>query len=130
MLAKQLSVRSSARHSMPCSSGCGVEVFAYGGLLFEWDPEKSVANLIKHGVSFRDAATSFVDARAVIVMDLDHSDSEERWRHLGISTVGQLLLTGYTHRDSHIRVIFARPATRRERHEYFQGQRRRRQRDR
>lgn len=103
-----------------------IEILEYGGLSFEWDPRKAEANLAKHGVSFRDAATSFADAHATVVPDRDHSGSEERWQQLANSAVGQLLLTGYTHRDSRIRIISARPATRRERHEYFQGRRRRR----
>lgn len=103
-----------------------IEVFDYGGLWFEWDPRTAEANLAKHGVSFRDAATAFADQRAAVVPDRDHSGSEERWHHLANSASGQLLLTGYTHRDRRIRIISARPATRRERHEYFQGQRRRR----
>jgi len=102
------------------------EVFEFGGLIFEWDPRKAQTNLAKHGVSLRDGATSFADARAAISPDRDHSGSEERWRQLATSAVGQLVVTGYTQRDSRIRIIFARPATRRERHEYFQGQRRRR----
>ena len=84
------------------------------------------SDLIKHGVSFPDAATTFGDDRAAIVPDLGHSDSEERWRQIAISTVGELLVTGYTHRETRIRIIFARPATRRERHEYFQDPGRRR----
>ena len=32
---------------------------------FEWDGEKASANLIKHGVSFAEAATVFADPHAV-----------------------------------------------------------------
>ena len=102
------------------------EIFDYGGLSFEWDPRKAEAKLAKHGVAFEDAATSFADAHAIVVPYPRHSRIEERWHHLAISAAGQVMLTGYTHRDPSIRIISARPATRRERHEYVQGQRRRR----
>lgn len=103
-----------------------IVIFDDGGLAFEWDRRKAKMNLAKHGVTFEDAATSFADPRARIVPDRDHSGPEERWHHLAMSAMGELLLTRYTPRNLRIRIIFARPASRRERHEYFQGQRRRR----
>ena len=83
------------------------EVFEYGGLSFERDPRKAEANLAKHGVSFKDAATSFADAHAIVVPDLRHSRIEERWHQVAISANGQGVLTGYTHRDPRIRIISA-----------------------
>jgi uncharacterized DUF497 family protein len=34
---------------------------------FEWDSEKAEANLIKHGISFPEAATVFADPFAVYI---------------------------------------------------------------
>ena len=102
------------------------ETFEYEGLSFEWDPKKSDGNLAKQGVAFVDAATSFADPHATVVSDRSHSHSEERWHQIATSAAGQVLITGYTQRDPHIRIISARPATRRERHDYLEGQPRRR----
>ena len=102
------------------------EVFKYGGLSFEWHPAKAQANLVKHGVDFKDAATSFSDASAIVALDVRHSRSEDRWHQISTSSAGQVLLTGYTHREPNIRIISARPATRRERREYFKIPHRRR----
>jgi uncharacterized protein len=115
--------------SIPASSSCAgassvAEVFEYGGLSFEWDPAKAQRTLAKHGVDFKDAATSFADVRAAVAHDLHHSGLEDRWQQISLSANGRLLITGYTHREPRIRIISARPATRRERHEYFQDQRR------
>lgn len=40
---------------------------------FEWDPDKSEANLKKHGISFHEASTVFSDTIAVTFNDSDHS---------------------------------------------------------
>lgn len=104
------------------------EVFDYGGLSFEWDRKKAEANAVKHGVAFEEAAMSFGDAHAIVAPDQRHSGLEERWHQMAMSPAGQVVITGYTHREPRIRIIFARPANRRERHEYVQGQRRRRRR--
>lgn len=39
---------------------------------FEWDPPKAVANVRKHGVTFDEAATVFLDELAVSGADPDH----------------------------------------------------------
>jgi hypothetical protein len=41
--------------------------------VFEWDPRKANANRRKHGVSFDDAVTVFLDAHALDGPDLQHS---------------------------------------------------------
>lgn len=41
---------------------------------FEWDPVKAESNLTKHGISFNEAATVFLDPLAVTYSDPDHSD--------------------------------------------------------
>lgn len=49
---------------------------------FEWDPDKAIRNIAKHGVEFAEAATVFGDPLAVTFYDPDHSDDEEPFSHL------------------------------------------------
>ena len=44
---------------------------------FEWDPEKAVRNLAKHGVAFAEAATVFGDPLALTFFDPAHSDDRQ-----------------------------------------------------
>ena len=50
---------------------------------FDWDSKKAEVNLRKHGVSFDEAATVFLDPRAVSGHDPDHSVGEERYITFG-----------------------------------------------
>jgi len=54
-------------------------------LRFEWDHAKAVANKRKHGVSFEEAQTTFLDESAVWIDDPDHSRAEERFVLVGLS---------------------------------------------
>ena len=85
---------------------------------FEWDPRKAENNLKKHGVSFSEASTVFCDMLSVTVHDPDHSRSEHRFQIVGMSKAGRLLVVAHTDRGENIRIISARPATRRERKNY------------
>lgn len=84
---------------------------------FEWDTAKAAANVNKHGVSFDEAQTVFYDEFAVQFFDEEHSDDEERFLLLGLSTGAKLLLVCHCERESGavIRIISARKATKRER---------------
>ncbi len=88
---------------------------------FEWDEDKDRHNKRKHGVSFREALTSFYDPEQVAFYDVEHSDDEEREILLGHSNQGRLLFVVYTLRDDIIRIISARRATRREAQDYARG---------
>ena len=85
---------------------------------FEWDPRKAAANVRKHGVSFVDAITVFADPLAKIHDDPDHSEAEAREIIVGHASAGLLLLVSFQERDDSVRIISARQATNRERHEY------------
>ena len=85
---------------------------------FEWDPKKAAANLAKHTVSFEDATTVFGDPLGRITADPRHSVEEERLVLLGLSESKHLLAVMYVDRGQAIRIISARPATRRERRNY------------
>jgi uncharacterized protein len=85
-------------------------------LRFEWDDRKAAANLKKHGVSFDEARTVFVDERAKLIDDPDHSEDEDRFVLLGLSSALRLLLVCHCYRSDGgvIRIISARRANARE----------------
>ena len=85
---------------------------------FEWDAGKASSNLRRHSVSFPDAITIFADPLARIHADPDHSTGESREIIIGRTANGQLLLVSFVEREDSVRLISARRATRRERHEY------------
>lgn len=85
---------------------------------FEWDPEKAASNATKHGVTFEEAQTVFQDDLFVTFEDPDHSQDENRFIIMGQSTKKNLLVVSYTERRNSIRLISARPATRKERRTY------------
>jgi uncharacterized protein len=70
-------------------------------------------------VAFWEAATVLRDPLRIVAPDVAHSTMEDRYRIIGMTTAGKLLVvivaidTGDT-----IRVISARRPTRRERHAY------------
>jgi uncharacterized DUF497 family protein len=90
--------------------------------VFEWDPRKAKANAVKHGVSFEEAVTVFLDANALDGPDLRHSSVEMRFLRLGRAAGGRVLMIAYTLRrigdGETIRIISARRASRRERAAY------------
>jgi uncharacterized protein len=83
-------------------------------LQFEWDEQKADLNAIKHGVSFEEAKTVFVDLGSITIDDLEHSIDEDRYIEIGISNRGRLLVVVYTERGDFIRIISSRCATNRE----------------
>jgi len=85
---------------------------------FEWDEAKSTANLRKHGVGFEESVTVFGDPRSLTIFDAEHSDQEDRYIDIGLSSSGRVLVVVYTERDDSIRIISCRRATRNERRQY------------
>ena len=87
--------------------------------MFEWDDEKNALNLAKHGIRFEEALTIFDG----IVL----TKEDDRWaygevREISIGMIDQTFLVAtvvHTDRDSAIRIISARRATRREKEEYY-----------
>lgn len=76
----------------------------------------------KHGVSFDEAMTVLSDPKAVVRLDLDHADIEDRFLTVGFSFRSRLLavVTSEPPQGS-IRITSARRATKRERHAYETG---------
>lgn len=85
---------------------------------FTWDPANDRANRKKHGVRFAEALTAFADPLSITIADPDHSERETRYLLIGLSARGRLLVVAHVDEESQIRLISARPATRRERHAY------------
>ena len=83
---------------------------------FVWDENKAEINLRKHGVSFPEASTVFDDYDALQIYDPDHSDEEDRFIILGMSSALRILVVCHCYRENEgqIRIISARKATRKE----------------
>ena len=90
------------------------------GLKFEWDRRKEATNRKKHGVSFAEAKTAFYDENARVIADPDHSEEEDRFILLGLSSQLRLLVVCHCYREDQdtVRIISARRASRSERREY------------
>jgi uncharacterized DUF497 family protein len=86
------------------------------GLFFEWDERKSRANRKKHGVSFEEAQTVFLDDHALRFYDPDHSEDEDRFIMLGMSFKLRTLVVCHCYRSQEavIRIVSARKANKSE----------------
>ena len=88
------------------------------GIHFEWDSEKALTNLEKHGVSFETACEVFFDP-FVTAIEEQQADGEFREVIPGLTTQWQLLSVVHTMRAGDIfRLISARRATGAERKQY------------
>jgi uncharacterized protein len=90
---------------------------------FEWDEAKNRKNVRKHGVSFEEAQTVFLDENAVRFIDPDHSADEDRFLMLGLSCRLRVLVVCHCFRvnDSIIRIISARKADKAEEADYWKA---------
>ena len=83
---------------------------------YEWDENKRVANLAKHGVDFIDAE-DFDWSSAIETIDDRSNYIEDRWIALGF--IGSRLhVLIYTMRGENIRLISLRKANKREKDYY------------
>jgi len=92
--------------------------------MFSWDARKAIINFEKHRVSFEEAGTIFADPEGLDWEDWAHSAHERRYKRLGMSTEGNILIAVYTVRRTKdgketIRIISARRASRKERKAYI-----------
>ena len=87
---------------------------------YEWDPEKDLANRKKHGISFAEASTVFLDPLAATVPDDRYSVEEFRFRTTGYTATERLVIVAHTDRGDRIRIITAREAKPKERRQYEQ----------
>ncbi len=84
----------------------------------EWDPTKARINRRKHGVTFEEATTVFIDPLSSTIPDPLHSGDEERFIIVGQSIQQRLLVVVHTDRGDRIRIISARVANAHERKTY------------
>ena len=86
---------------------------------FEWDEAKNQTNIRKHGIGFDTAKRIFEgeSQRYPIVAGTKDED-----RHISIGRVkpGVLIVVAHTERHGRIRLISARPASRKERRVYHE----------
>lgn len=92
-------------------------------LRFEWDVSKASVNRKRHGVSFEEAQSAFLDDNALLIDDPDHSVLELRFLLLGVSSRLRTLVVCHCtrQRGNVIRIISARKASRSERTLYSKG---------
>lgn len=83
---------------------------------FEWDERKNSINKAKHHISFEEAESVFYDDRAIVFDDPDHSDEEDRFLIIGITSSLKICTVCHCYRenDSVIRIISARKAAKKE----------------
>lgn len=92
---------------------------------FDWVAEKNISNQAKHGLSFEEAQELFQSGADYLeIFDEVHSDHEDRFIAIGPINRGVIMVV-FTERDEDtIRIISARPATKREQqmfHRYSGG---------
>ena len=87
---------------------------------FDWDEKKAESNLKKHKINFKEAQTVFSDPNARMIFDPEHSEDEDRFILLGISSGLRLLVVCHCYQedDMVIRIISARKANKCEQTQY------------
>ena len=89
---------------------------------FQWDAGNATKNWTKHTVSQAECEQLFFNVPLVLAADVEHSGTEPRFFALGQTDDGRLMFVVFTLRDTLIRVISARPMSRREREVYRNAQ--------
>ena len=87
---------------------------------FEWDEGNREKNWVKHRISTKEPEDIFFDKRSFTTKDVKHSTVEDRFQVLGKTVKGKYLTVYFTVRSNKIRVISARPMSRKERKQYEQ----------
>jgi uncharacterized DUF497 family protein len=77
---------------------------------FAWNDKKAASNLVKHGISFEQAATVFGDPLSDTFPDADHSEQEDRFIIIGSTESGKILVVAHTDDGELVRIISAREA--------------------
>ncbi len=91
-------------------------------MIYEWSAAKASINFHKHGVSFEEASTVFLDPFAATFTDPDHSATEAREITIGHTAAGhRLIFVAHCQRGDRTRIISARKVTKRERKQYEEG---------
>jgi len=79
---------------------------------FEWDPAKNASNILRHGLSFEEAASIFAGP---VLTGPDDFAGEDREKCFGLLGGVVVICVIHTERNGKIRIISARKATANER---------------
>jgi uncharacterized protein len=85
---------------------------------FEWDENKRLANLSKHGFDFVDVSSVF-DNDTITVEDDRYNYGEQRFITFGLFQ-GRVIAVVHTENDDLIRIISVRKASKYEQQIYFE----------
>ena len=86
---------------------------------YEWDEDKRLSNIEKHGIDFRVAILLFSDEKRIQRVDKRKDYNETRYQLIG-AVDGTVLFAVYTKRGAKRRIISVRFATERERRIYYE----------
>ena len=86
---------------------------------FEWDDDKNDSNIRKHGISFETARRIF-DEPVLTRLDDRKDYVEDRFISVCMVEGVAVIVVAHTNREGSIRLISARPASRRERQQYHE----------
>jgi uncharacterized DUF497 family protein len=85
---------------------------------FQWDDGNAEKKRVRHEVSQAECEQLFLNRPIVVTVDEEHSKIEQRFAALGHADSGRQLTVVFTVRGTLLRVISARPMSRRERGMY------------
>ena len=85
---------------------------------FEWDRGNLDKSSQKHGISPHEAEEAFLDEKAIVLRDVEHSQEEVRYILIGKTSEKKILFIVFTLRARRIRIISARTANSKEKSEY------------
>lgn len=84
---------------------------------FEWDEEKNLENIRKHGIDFADVPAMF-NWHVLIELDTRHNYGEDRWIGLGMLREMTAVVVFVERTPQTIRIISVRKANQYERKKY------------
>lgn len=90
---------------------------------FQWDEGNSSKSWTRHEISQTEAEQVVLNRPVVVVGDVAHSGTEPRYFAFGRTDGGRFLTIVFTVRGQLLRVISARPMSRRERRGYAEATR-------
>lgn len=89
---------------------------------FDWDKNKNISNINKHGISFKDASEIFFDKDTIYIPDPDHSEMEDRWIAIGNIKFLEIIVVVFVDKSSDreevLRIVSARKATKKEQKQF------------
>lgn len=85
---------------------------------FVWDAHNEWKNAEKHGISIKECEEVFLSKQYIVFDDIKHSSAERRFAILGLTEVKRQLSIAFVIRKKKVRVISARPSSKKERNMY------------